>query len=149
MNNSDTNLQQVEAAMDAMRLAMSGAKERLGEGLQLTRTQVGIIKILAVAPQTTGELSRQLFLTGSAVTQTVDTLVRRGLVERRADEHDRRLVHLALTPDGLAVTSRLHDLRQTYLKGFVGRLSTAEIDAFISITAKLTAQLHDTKINEK
>ena len=39
MTETTQNLQRVEAAMDAMRRAITGAKERLDEGLQLTRTQ--------------------------------------------------------------------------------------------------------------
>jgi len=145
MNDAGQNLLKVEAAMDAMRLAMVGARERLGEGLQLTRTQLEILMMLDAKPQATGELARRLFLTQSAVTQTIDTLFRRDLIERRPDEHDRRITQLSLSPAGRKITSHLRSLRHGYMESLVSRLTEAEIEVLISVTKKLTAQLEKTK----
>ncbi|GEM_PF-2022429 len=145
MSNSSHNLANVEAALDAMRRAMVGARERLGEGLQLTRTQVEILTMLIEKPQTTGELARRLFLTQSAVTQTVDTLVRRSLIDRHPDDHDRRVIQLRLSPTGLNITNHLRSLRRKHMQALVDRLTQNEVEVLISVTEKLTAQLNETK----
>jgi DNA-binding MarR family transcriptional regulator len=145
MNNTNHNLIRVEAAMDAMRQAIMGARERLGEGLQLTRTQIGILILLIEGPQTTGELARRMLISPSAVTQTIDTLVRRDLIERHADEADRRIIQLHLSPAGREITDNLASMRRRYIESLIEHLTEEEIRVFISITEKMTAQLKVTK----
>ncbi|QKG18863.1 MarR family winged helix-turn-helix transcriptional regulator [Actinomadura verrucosospora] len=52
-------------------------------------------------------LARETFSSGAAVTKRVRRLQERGLVERRPDERDRRVQHLALTADGRALIDRI------------------------------------------
>ncbi|HEX8233521.1 MAG TPA: MarR family transcriptional regulator [Caulobacteraceae bacterium] len=54
-----------------------------------------------------GELTRKLLVTGGNVTGLVQRLEREGLVERKADEADRRIAHVALTPEGLALFKQM------------------------------------------
>ncbi|GAA3243715.1 MarR family transcriptional regulator [Streptomyces sp. XM83C] len=49
---------------------------------------------------TPGELARETFSSGAAVTKRVKQLGERGLVERRGDTRDRRVAHLRLTDAG-------------------------------------------------
>ncbi|MFF1547447.1 MarR family winged helix-turn-helix transcriptional regulator [Streptomyces sp. NPDC058291] len=49
---------------------------------------------------TPGELARETFSSGAAVTKRVKQLTERGLVERRGDTRDRRVAHLRLTDAG-------------------------------------------------
>jgi len=149
MSNVEQNLQRVEKAMDAMRRAMAGARERMSEGLQLTRTQLEILLMLVENPQTTSSLADRLFLTQSAVTQTIDTLVRRDLIERHPDETDRRIVKLQLSAAGHELTNRLRALRRGHMQALVAKLSSAEVDVLVSVTEKLTEQFEDTKIVPK
>ena len=114
MKDSDDNLAKVEAAMAALKLAMTGAKERFSEGLQLTRTQLEILMMLSAEPLTTGQLAKRLYLTQSAVTQTVDTLVRRDLIQRRTDPHDRRITRLSLSPPGQDITRHILTMRRDF-----------------------------------
>jgi DNA-binding MarR family transcriptional regulator len=138
MNTSETNLQAVEKAMDAMRRSMVRARERMGEGLQLTKTQLEILFMLAESPQTTRDLAKRLFVTQSAVTQTIDTLVRRDLIVRRHGEDDRRVVSLHLSQAGQKLTDHLCGMRNRHMKALVGSLSKEELKALISITEKVT-----------
>ncbi len=145
MDTAEQKLARMEKAMDAMRRAMAGARERLGEGLQLTRTQLEILLILVENPQTTSELAKRLFLTQSAVTQTIDTLVRRDLVERHASEHDRRIIKLQLSPSGRELTGRICALRRKHMESLIAALTPEEAEVLITITQKLTALLEQTK----
>lgn len=60
---------------------------------------------------TVGDLSEHLVLKHHSVVELIDRAVEAGLVRRRRDERDQRLVHLHLTPLGeerIEALSRLH-----------------------------------------
>ncbi|WP_130440685.1 MarR family winged helix-turn-helix transcriptional regulator [Streptomyces sp. BK239] len=86
---------------------------------------------------TPGELARETFSSGAAVTKRVKQLTERGLVERRVDTRDRRVAHVRLTDagrdlvDGVlpeqlayerAVLSALDGTRQGELADLLGEL---------------------------
>ncbi|MYU23316.1 MarR family transcriptional regulator [Streptomyces sp. SID8352] len=86
---------------------------------------------------TPGELARETFSSGAAVTKRLKQLSERGLVERRGDTRDRRVAHLRLTdagrdlvdgvlPDQLAyesaVLSGVEPLRRNELSDLLGEL---------------------------
>ncbi|MEU5884021.1 MarR family winged helix-turn-helix transcriptional regulator [Spirillospora sp. NPDC047279] len=52
-----------------------------------------------------GELARRLLISPATVTTVVDTLERKGHVERRPDERDRRALRVHINPSGLAVVT--------------------------------------------
>lgn len=58
-------------------------------------------------PTPMGELAATLHCDNSNVTGIVDRLERRGLVERRAAQHDRRVKHLVITQDGRALHAEI------------------------------------------
>ena len=60
------------------------------------------------------ELSKRLALATSTMTRMIDNLVKEGLVERKPDFADRRLVMVHLTKEGKRLTQRLHKLQSEY-----------------------------------
>ncbi|MCX5339439.1 MarR family winged helix-turn-helix transcriptional regulator [Streptomyces atratus] len=56
---------------------------------------------------TPGELARETFSSGAAVTKRLRVLQERGLVDRRGDARDRRVAHVRLTEEGLDLVDRL------------------------------------------
>ncbi|MEU5418062.1 MarR family winged helix-turn-helix transcriptional regulator [Streptomyces sp. NPDC001407] len=54
-----------------------------------------------------GQIARETFASGAAVTKRLRVLEERGLVTRRADERDRRVAHLSLTEAGTDLIDRL------------------------------------------
>lgn len=145
MDKSIENLKRVEAAMDGLGRAMRNTKESLGKGLQLTRTQLEILMILSMHPtgQTTGELAECLFFTQSSITQTVDTLFKRNLVERHPDKHDRRVIRLQLSTDGRKIADKIHTMKRENIRLLVSNLTDSEVDAMVSATEKFTAMLKE------
>src|SRR5689334_22025941 len=130
MKNPSSNIQRLEAAMTLLKRAHMTAREDLSQGFQLTRTQLEILVMFGEqATWTVGELAMRLGLTPSAITQTVETLVRRGLVDRRPDDHDRRVIRLELGAAGHELTARLHALRHARMQAIADILTDAEIDA--------------------
>lgn len=84
------------------------------------------------------EISREVGLSRSSVTQVSDRLERRGLVEREMQSDDRRVRKLKLTPKGLQLM-RTHERKQlrriaAVLKG----LSKSEIEQMMAGLAVLS-----------
>lgn len=75
---------------------------------QLTRAEFDLLGTLRRSgrPLTAGELTRETFASGAAVTKRLQRLEQHGLVERRTDERDRRVAQLTLTDAGREVADR-------------------------------------------
>ena len=68
---------------------------------ELTYQQYNVLRMIdTLGPQPQAEVARRLMVTAPVVTRLAAGLVDAGLVERRADEKDRRAVLLTLTPTG-------------------------------------------------
>ena len=71
---------------------------------------------------TLAELSRELQVDAGALTRTLDRLEAKGLCKRERSTEDRRVVHLALTPEGKAATAPvpevLCDVSNSLMTGF-------------------------------
>ena len=66
----------------------------------LTRLHMAVMGGLSQTSLTMSELAKTLMMTKPQLTHVVDTLVSSGIVERRPDENDRRVINLALTAKG-------------------------------------------------
>jgi DNA-binding MarR family transcriptional regulator len=78
------------------------------------------------------EISREIGLSPSAVTQVSDRLVRRGLVERAFQDADRRVRKLKLTSKGLQLM-RSHEAKQLRrIAAALGSLSERELDQMLT-----------------
>jgi DNA-binding MarR family transcriptional regulator len=69
-----------------------------------------LFELDADQPVSMGELASVLACDASSATWLVDRLEERGLVERRAHPHDRRVKTVVLTPDGAKTKGRLVEL---------------------------------------
>ncbi len=87
------------------------------------------------------DIAAMRFLTPAAATGIVDRLIHLGLVERKFDESDRRVVLLALTAAGekklSVVDKRLHDTMQRFLE----RVSESDRAASLRMFRKLKEYL--------
>lgn len=87
------------AYLDALALA-EPLQERLWQEANLTLTQVTVMRFLREGSRTAGRLAELAGLSAASTSRLVDRLERRGLVSRRRDDEDRRLVEVCLTPEG-------------------------------------------------
>ena len=74
----------------------------------------------------TGALADECDLSKGTLTGVVKTLEKRGFVERRRVESDRRRVTVSLTDSGLETIEKLFPRFNLYERDMVGGLSTAE-----------------------
>ncbi|MFZ2057950.1 MAG: MarR family transcriptional regulator [Acidimicrobiales bacterium] len=83
-------------------------RELRDEPHAVTGHQLSVLTYLRGQSVTMRELARELDVGESAATAVVDRLVRQGLVVRRDDPTDRRVVRLALSDTGEALVTKLH-----------------------------------------
>ena len=105
----------VDAVLTASRVLVAIAARSLADaGEEVTLTQYRSLVVLASrGPQSVAALAEALAVTPPTASRLCERLVRKGLVRRRTDRHDRRQVRVALTDSGSAlidtVTARRRD----------------------------------------
>ena len=98
----------------------------------LSIVQLHVLTILeAAGPVPMGKLADALDVSVASATGIVDRMEQRGLVERRHDETDRRVVLVHRTPAGEAVFTDLQKQRQAGLEHVLGRLTNDELKALL------------------
>lgn len=97
--------------------------DRRLDALGLTHAQWTPLFMISQGKATTlAELSRELQIDAGALTRTLDRLEAKGLCQRVRSIQDRRVAHLALTEEGMAVASQvpvvMSEVLNAYLRGF-------------------------------
>ncbi len=92
---------------------------------------VQILMALARGPRSVGELADVLGVTRPAATQLVDKLVEHGMVERRHDSADRRVVHVDYVPGMQDIARRMMEGRRRRVEEAVGEMTDEEARAFL------------------
>lgn len=85
------------------------------------------------------ELAQRVMISASGLTRAVDGLVEDGLVERRPDDGDARVVYAQLTAKGIKL---LRDAARTHLGGirdhYTGRLSEGQLRNVVTALQTIT-----------
>jgi DNA-binding MarR family transcriptional regulator len=97
-------------------------------GIQLAHYDV-LANIFHVPGLTQQALAEKLLVGRSAMSMLLPVLERRGLIERRSDEADRRLRRLWLTPEGEALTGAAMAIHVAEIEAMMTVFSDAECDA--------------------
>jgi DNA-binding MarR family transcriptional regulator len=90
---------------------------------------------------TPGELARETFSSGAAVTKRLKQLTERGLVERRGDARDRRVVHLRLTDAGRDLVDGILPVQLAYETAVLSGLDGPEQGELAALLGELLSQL--------
>ncbi|MGH7911203.1 MAG: MarR family winged helix-turn-helix transcriptional regulator [Candidatus Dormibacteraceae bacterium] len=135
--------QEVQRLLHEMQHVLHDARRAHSpQGVTLGEAQWSRSVLITIARNpnvTINEIARQVEAPKSRVSVLVSTLVERGIVSRQADEHDRRLVHVALTEKG---TARLRHLRERYERAFSRMLAPLSEDDLDTIARGLELLLH-------
>lgn len=99
----------------------------------LTVHQLEALLVLEDGPSSMGVLCDRLEISESAGTALVDRLVARGLVERRADPTDRRVVRIAAGEAARAMVSQYRELKRQRLATVLADLPTADLATLVRI----------------
>ncbi|MDQ1043280.1 MarR family winged helix-turn-helix transcriptional regulator [Streptomyces sp. V4I2] len=90
---------------------------------------------------TPGELARETFSSGAAVTKRLKALTERGLVERRGDARDRRVAHLRLTDAGRDLVDGILPEQLAYETAVLSVLDSTEQDEMAELLSGLLNRL--------
>lgn len=113
------------AYLDALALA-EPIQARLWQLAEITLTQVQVLRALRAGPQTLGKLGQANGLSATSVTRIVDRLERRGLVSRRRESEDRRLVQVHLEPAGERLMREVRVIRGSDIHRAVEAMTSEE-----------------------
>lgn len=97
----------------------------------LTTPQYAALSILGRHPGlSSAQLARRSFVTPQSMQVMVAAFVRSGLVERRADPENQRILRMFLTDDGRTVLSRSQDAADQIERSMLAGLTNAQITGF-------------------
>lgn len=82
----------------------------------VTLNEFMVLKLLSESPMRSSDLSKILQVSASHITSVTDSLVEKGLIERRRSNKDRRVVDLILTEKGKSLISQLKETKSRFLK---------------------------------
>lgn len=93
----------------------------------VTLVQFRTLVVLATrGPQPPTTLAEELNIAPSSVTRMCDRLVAKGLIERRASDHDGRQRSIALTPGGTELVRHVTDARRAAIEPLVAAIPEAQ-----------------------
>lgn len=117
----------------------------LVEELDLSITQLKALNVLdrCVAELSVKELGQALGLSLPGASRTADGLLRRGLLERREDEADRRVKRVRITDAGREVVRRIETARLQGLQAWAATLPDAQRDALAGALRPILSDLQE------
>ncbi|MCM3127574.1 MarR family winged helix-turn-helix transcriptional regulator [Paenibacillus provencensis] len=105
---------------------------------ELTSSQYFILRTLArEGPQTSTYFAGSLDVTMPAITNLSNKLVRKGYIERRSSESDRRKIVLHITEQGMAFEQQMLDRYKELTNGLWSDFSEEELDLLIAAYKKM------------
>lgn len=115
----------------------------------LTFTQwIALMGLREGVAETSADLARHLNHDTGATTRLVDQLEERGFVKRQRSKSDRRVVKLALTPQGRAVAKMHVPPIVDFWNRMTDELSQQEIKQLIGLTTRLIRRLEAEPLHE-
>ncbi len=137
-----------ELARDLVAVAIHVFKEssqeyyELVDELDLSITQTRTLNCLdrLQGEVAVNELAEVIGLSVPATSRTVESLLRRGYIDRREDEHDRRVKRVQVSPAGRALVARMNAARMAGMEEFAGTLTPTERSDLRRALASLVAR---------
>ena len=137
--------QATETAMNLVRTADLLVK-RIGELVQpfdLTPSSGLVLGMLAdsPAPLPPNEIAARLIISRATVTGLLDSLERRGYVQRQPHATDRRMLLIALTDSGRGVAQQFREVVHRHQRDWLGALSEREQKQLLATLHRLQGVL--------
>jgi DNA-binding MarR family transcriptional regulator len=109
----------------------------------ISLTQMKLLHLLDVAPEehSLKELGDRMGCSLPGASRAVDGLLQRGLVERREDEHDRRIKRVRISDAGRRIVREVTAVRLDALQQFTSSLSDTERRKLAAALAPLAARV--------
>jgi DNA-binding MarR family transcriptional regulator len=94
-------------------------------------------------------LAREVSMTSGGFTKLADRMAREGLIDRRSSVNDRRVVHAALTADGLVMAQQATRLYQDALREYLLGVVSADDVASAAATMGALSDAHAARVHDE
>ena len=108
-----------------------------------TPAQLSALSVLMSGPKTLGDLAAAEQVRAPTVSRLAAEMERIGLIRRREDPHDARVVHVEMTAKGRRVLGKGRELRIADIEGRVRRLDTTEVTTLEKAVGIIEGMLRD------
>jgi DNA-binding MarR family transcriptional regulator len=115
------------------------------EKFDITVEQFHILRHVRKGRCSVSELADVKRISRPAISQGVETLVRKGLISRKHSPDDRRYVQLELTAEGKALLDGIFGQARGWMKTRLASLSAAELETIISALPLLKGAFDEPK----
>jgi len=131
----------VDAVLTASRVLVAVAARSLGDiAEEVTLTQYRTLVVLASrGPQSLAELADAVAVTPPTATRMCDRLIKKGLILRRQDRDDRRLIRLTLARRGRDLVDEVTQRRRTEILELVRAVPEDQRVAMVDSLQRLSA----------
>jgi DNA-binding MarR family transcriptional regulator len=131
----------VDSVLSASRVLVAVAARSLGDvAEEVTLTQYRTLVVLASrGPQSLADLAEAVDVTPPTATRMCDRLVRKGLIVRRQDRGDRRLIRLTLAKKGQELVDAVTERRRAEIADLLEAIPLEQQAALIDSLQRLTA----------
>ncbi len=131
----------VDAVLNASRVLVAVAARSLGDvAEEVTLTQYRTLVVLASrGPQSLANLAEAVDVTPPTATRMCDRLVRKGLILRRHERGDRRLVRLSLAEKGRTLVDAVTERRRAEINDLLAAIPRQQQTALVDSLRRLAA----------
>ena len=120
--------------------AVAKGADREAAAYNITPTEFAVIRLfLTDLEWTSSELGQMLSVDTSAMSRVVTKLVDRGVLHRRRCRKNRRLVHLKLTEEGVALGLELHKRAHSYEDMLIHGINAEHLSICLDTIKKIVA----------
>jgi DNA-binding MarR family transcriptional regulator len=131
----------VDAVLSASRVLVAVAARSLGDvAEEVTLTQYRTLVVLASrGPQSLAELAEAVDVTPPTATRMCDRLIKKGLVVRRHERGDRRLIRLTLAKNGRELVNAVTQRRRAEITHLMAAVPPEQQTALVDSLRRLSA----------
>ncbi len=129
-------LEQIMSSMGELHRCFATSRDSFLATFNLSRPQMDLLFSLKHGSKTTGQLAKRFSITSSAVSQMVDQLETKGLVERINDTKDRRVTNVKLAPEAVKVFQSVRNKFISHLKERFTNVTNDELETLLNILTK-------------
>lgn len=123
-------------------LLLDDGDDRFLRPYDLTQVQYYTLQGLAEEPKMLSQLSKELLCDPSNITRVAATLERKGLITRRRDKNDRRVILAELTEEGQELYAEVRQIHEDFTHQRLNILNDKEQAQLYSLLDKLGSGLN-------
>ena len=131
-------LERLMPALSNLYRAMATSRDSFLAQFNLSRSQMELLVSLKHSPQTTSSLAKEFDVSASAISQMIDQLIEKQLVERIASNSDRRVTNIQLSSDGRKLFKQIYEEFLAHVESKFKTISTKEIESLTSVITEIT-----------